>query len=495
MDQRETSVSNLDQRTFSLGVKPEIVITDRSGIAVVSGGNAFRIALRADEDSTKIVHETEKGDVVLSQGGAVEMARLYEQLATSLSGRKQGVINRKGLVAAAFVLGTVLGLSLNQPPLPVNGQAPAEASVQNALPGGPQEDFAKGFHDLMQRRAAEAGQPVAPAPNAPSPPSQPDQKQDTPAPSGAAGVPGALAPFQKGTAILPAPDFLKVPDVLPPIPAVEAPKPLSEAPATAPAAAPATQATAPTAQAPAGDIASSVAMKLAQERIAAATAALDSTVQEAAKAPVAPAAPAAPAPAPEPAKPQAEAAKEQQPAAPAASVAPTKETTAPAPTAPAAPSAEAPAAPQPQKSAGAQLDDVPINNVAIRDAMHNLVRKGMTANDGMQILAHLEKLTSESGEISAEMLNALPHEVARVLKEAGIVPTPTTQDPDAPGGVPYRIIRLPEKVLEKHRGKDGIPSVPEADTWVATGNSVSLPLPGGGDIKTVDDIKSFGLNP
>jgi len=485
-------VSKLDQRTFSLGTKPEIVIADRNGISVVSGGVSYRIALRANETSTKIVHETEKGDVTLAEGGAVEMARLYDQLSASLSGRQEdGLFSRKGLIAAAFVLGAVLGLAVNKDGQPRGvaevGQQ-AAAGQQDAQGTGP--DMAQMFQELMRRRAA--GEQVhLPAPDGqmlPPPGAQRPEGQ----PAAPAGAPADLAKFAKGTAILPAPDFLKVPETLPPLPDVAAPPQPAEAePAKAPAAAAPQQTQEPTkapakeapkaaaapAAAPTSSAAEALAAKIAEERIARATADLDTAVKEAVKAPAA-AAPVSQAP--EPAKAPA--------AAPAAAPVP-----APAPTQESSKEVKPAAdpAPQPERKPAAAPEKT-IDHGAIKSAIDGMVRSGMSTEDQARLMAQLQQLGGDTGEITPQMLRALPHEVARILVESGVV---DQADLDGPGGVPYRIIRLPDTVMERYRGKDGIASIPERDSWVSTGNSVKLPLPGGGDIKSPDDIKSFGLTP
>lgn len=107
------------------------------------------------------------------------------------------------------------------------------------------------------------------------------------------------------------------------------------------------------------------------------------------------------------------------------------------------------------------------------------------------MLSQLEALgRADLSEITPDMLAGLPHEVAQMLIDGGFVNLDA-----APGGVPYSIIRLPESVIDKHRGPDGIASIPERNTWASTGNFVSIPLPGGGDIRTPDDLKEFHLQP
>lgn len=121
----------------------------------------------------------------------------------------------------------------------------------------------------------------------------------------------------------------------------------------------------------------------------------------------------------------------------------------------------------------------------------SLVQQGLTPSSALDVLQQLEALSqADLTEITPEMIGGLPHEVAQLLIEHGLV------DMDAQrGDVPYRIIRLPETIVSKYRGKDGISSIPEANSWAATGNNVTVPLPGGGDIKKPEDMLLFGLEP
>ncbi|MNL69458.1 hypothetical protein D3C87_1943220 [compost metagenome] len=85
------------------------------------------------------------------------------------------------------------------------------------------------------------------------------------------------------------------------------------------------------------------------------------------------------------------------------------------------------------------------------------------------------------------MLRALPEEVAALLADQGM-------ELDGPGSGTMNI--LPSEVVDKFRGKDGVATIPENYSWYArTGGPVSIPLPGGGDIKHPDDFKDFGLQP
>ena len=278
----------------------------------------------------------------------------------------------------------------------------------------------------------------------------------TPQISGAAGapIPDGLRPFASGTQVLPRPDFLKIPEMTPSDPVAVAPKNLpteQSADARRPQADEEVQPEEP----------AKSAEQVIAERLAAATDALDAAGKKASETI------------------GATSSKEgtgssesgQRSSAPPEE---TQERTAPN-----------------EAEEGTGSTSGTAEQSKLKDKVGQLV-KDMSTDEKMRILAQLDEIGG--GEITPEILSSLPHEVARILIEAGLVARPT-ENPDAPGGTPYRIIRLPERVLEKYRGKDGIASIPEANTWAATGNYVSLPLPGGGDIKLPEHMKEFGLNP
>lgn len=121
-----------------------------------------------------------------------------------------------------------------------------------------------------------------------------------------------------------------------------------------------------------------------------------------------------------------------------------------------------------------------------------LLRSGMNHQQAGDVLQTLEALAStDYAEITPEMLSKLPHEVALLLRENGIIGD--VMEPAYTDGIPHRIIRLPDSVVDKYRGKDGIPSIPEANSWAATGNTVRIPPPGGGDLKAPEDFARFGI--
>lgn len=124
-----------------------------------------------------------------------------------------------------------------------------------------------------------------------------------------------------------------------------------------------------------------------------------------------------------------------------------------------------------------------------------LVATGMPQAKAVEVAAQLEQLAQLGGEegITPEILAQLPHDVARLLKENGLLEN--MEKPAGEAGVPFAIIRLPESVIDKYRGKDGIPAIPVNDSYAALGNKVSIPLPGGGDVKDPQDLEAFGFKP
>lgn len=107
------------------------------------------------------------------------------------------------------------------------------------------------------------------------------------------------------------------------------------------------------------------------------------------------------------------------------------------------------------------------------------------------------ELLRSGQKLSPEFVAQLPPEVATVMKERGLVLTPeeaaaainATSD-----GPPISIVRLPAAVVDQYRDADGIPSIPESNSWLALGFSgPALPLPGAGEIRRPEDLGRFGL--
>jgi hypothetical protein len=120
--------------------------------------------------------------------------------------------------------------------------------------------------------------------------------------------------------------------------------------------------------------------------------------------------------------------------------------------------------------------------------------KNMSPQETAALLQQLEQMMEmDPAAITPAMLAKLPHEIAQTLRNSGVIGNPNAI-PER-GDAPYAAIRLPEGVIDKYRGKDGIPSIPENDTFAALGNKIPLQLPGGGDIRTPEDLRLFGFEP
>ncbi len=121
-------------------------------------------------------------------------------------------------------------------------------------------------------------------------------------------------------------------------------------------------------------------------------------------------------------------------------------------------------------------------------AVQKLIGDGMSQDQIRQLLMDLQSLNAGGADgITPEMLQSLPEEIAAMLADQGM-------NLDGPNAGTMNI--LPSEVVDKFRGKDGIASIPENYSWYArSGGPVSIPLPGGGDIKKPEDLIDFGLNP
>ncbi|MTH95347.1 hypothetical protein [Roseibium sp. RKSG952] len=115
----------------------------------------------------------------------------------------------------------------------------------------------------------------------------------------------------------------------------------------------------------------------------------------------------------------------------------------------------------------------------------------MSAEHAQSFLEALGELKSNNPHVTKAMLQDLPEDVTSMLAQTGLLDELMAV---GEGDTEYRIIRLPEDIIELYRGSDGIASIPERFSWAATGNYVSLPLPGGGDVKRAEHMKEFGLN-
>ena len=153
-----------------------------------------------------------------------------------------------------------------------------------------------------------------------------------------------------------------------------------------------------------------------------------------------------------------------------------------------------PAADQPSKAEDAPASAAAESGEEDPKALAASVAKRMSADDAHKLLGQLQTMTEmDPSMITPEILAKLPHEMAQALRDTGVLDDPAAM-PEK-GDAPYAAIRLPAGVIDKYRGKDGIASIPENDTYAALGNRIPLQLPGGGDIRKPEDLMLFGFKP
>lgn len=105
---------------------------------------------------------------------------------------------------------------------------------------------------------------------------------------------------------------------------------------------------------------------------------------------------------------------------------------------------------------------------------------------------HPVKVASQHEDVSSKIddLNAIAAALRTVNQPAAQAPsqiqmaaaTPAAKTPVADGDIPSSVNQY------------GISDIPPVDSWART-TEVHVPLPGGGDIKSPGDLKSFGLEP
>ena len=222
---------------------------------------------------------------------------------------------------------------------------------------------------------------------------------------------------------------------------------------------------------------------------------LDDTATPAAKAPEATASAARTAPVSAPALGRTETAAEPSPATVGSPIPKATDTLTEAPAAAAAggetaAKAEAPAA----DTAGSRpkaAESSPSGPEAITAAIARM--NPIEAQKAVKTLDDIKTSLADNGEISPELLREIPHEIAKALRDAGVDLSPGERR--EAGRKSAAVVRLPSSAIERFRGRDGIASITDSNSWVLTNGIVMLPLPGGGDIRTADAMLEFGLKP
>ena len=95
--------------------------------------------------------------------------------------------------------------------------------------------------------------------------------------------------------------------------------------------------------------------------------------------------------------------------------------------------------------------------------------------------------------IDPSTLDMLPHELAS--KIMAVIEARNKMTKNA-GGDSSPSETLPRSIVARSKAQDpyGIPNIPDRMSWAAIGHP-TIPLPGGGDIRTSDDMKFFGFKP
>lgn len=137
-------------------------------------------------------------------------------------------------------------------------------------------------------------------------------------------------------------------------------------------------------------------------------------------------------------------------------------------------------------------------DAATTAARKDLEQKGAEAMVGeAEQLKRVVNMLSNGEKVTPEMVAQLPHEIAQRLRAAGVVLTAEENATvtKATTGREFRIVNLPPALIDRHRDADGVPTIPGANSWASTGGNVIIPLPGGGEIRSPDDLTAFNLQP
>jgi hypothetical protein len=114
-------------------------------------------------------------------------------------------------------------------------------------------------------------------------------------------------------------------------------------------------------------------------------------------------------------------------------------------------------------------------------------------DSAQKLLAALHDLKAAAlrgDKVTPDMLAGLPPDVADRLRAS------LSQDSSAAAArTASRQSLDPQTFARSRTDPYGISDIPEQNSWAATGGNVVIQLPGGGDIKTPDDLKRFGVEP
>ncbi len=123
-----------------------------------------------------------------------------------------------------------------------------------------------------------------------------------------------------------------------------------------------------------------------------------------------------------------------------------------------------------------------------------LEHSNLTTNEQEILLEFLETIqTNEFQGLTDELINTLPTQVVDFLIQSGIL-TVVSNSASTQSESTKNITTLPNEILEYYRDESGIASIPRENSWIFNKGLITLPLPGGGDIKSVKDFADFGLS-
>ncbi|MFC4236430.1 hypothetical protein ACFOY8_14590 [Thalassospira xianhensis] len=169
-------------------------------------------------------------------------------------------------------------------------------------------------------------------------------------------------------------------------------------------------------------------------------------------------------------------------------------------TPPPGPLLEAPATPQPSITSQPTSEalpgpmsqqDEPMNDPSDVASMPPL---SLDVEGAEKLLLRLKEIrqTADAGEeVTPQMLEGLPSQFAERLKQKQLYEQPISARATVKPRESQRLTDEDMKAAAKDRY--GIPNIPPANTWASTNGRVVIPLPGSGDIRSVEDFKSFGI--
>ncbi|SOC25964.1 hypothetical protein [Thalassospira xiamenensis] len=170
-------------------------------------------------------------------------------------------------------------------------------------------------------------------------------------------------------------------------------------------------------------------------------------------------------------------------------------------TPPPGPNGEAAGALHPSSSNGQPTSEVPLGPVSQQDGQIDdpsgvaaMPPLSLDVDGAEKLLLKLKEIrrTADAGEeVTPQMLEGLPSQFAERLKQKQLYEQPISPRTTDKFRESQRLTDEDMRAAAKDRY--GIPNIPPANTWASTNGRVIIPLPGSGDIRSVEDFKSFGI--